>query len=172
MIRQKDYNKTIELKGIIWEDMINYKKISTTLMFPKCTFKCDKENGTNLCQNRELAAVPSQTYDIDDILELYKKNPITEAIVLQGLEPLDSAIDVLTVSAALARHNITDDLVIYTGYNYEDNNTRGIIDLIAQDVPGHLIVKFGRFRPNQTPHFDPILGVNLASSNQYTQVIK
>lgn len=51
-------NDTIKLKGIIFEDFVNYKKPCMTLMFPKCNFKCDKENGTILCQNKGLAAVP------------------------------------------------------------------------------------------------------------------
>ena len=162
---------TIELKGIIWEDMVNYKKISTTLMFPKCDFKCDKENGTQLCQNRGLAAAASQTYNIDSIMETYLSNNLSEAIVLQGLEPLDSAPDLFTVAAALKKYNITDDLVIYTGYNPEDNHAR-VIDLILPEVPGHLIVKWGRFKPNQLPHYDKVLGVNLASDNQYGEIIK
>ena len=62
-------NDIIEVKGIIWEDMVNYKKISTTLMFPKCSFKCDKENGIQLCQNWGLAAAPSQTVHINSFME-------------------------------------------------------------------------------------------------------
>ena len=164
-------NKTIELKGIIWEDFVNYKKPCMTLMFPRCDFKCDRENGVVLCQNRGLAAAPSQTYAIDSIMESYINNDITEAIVLQGLEPLDSPTDIYTVAAAIKEYNITDDIVIYTGYNSEDMGAR-VLDLIAYDIPGHLIVKFGRFRPNQPPHYDPVLGVNLASDNQYAKVIK
>ena len=32
-----------------------------------------------------------------------------------------------------------------------------------------IIVKFGRFRPNQEPHYDEVLGVNLISDNQYAK---
>ena len=35
----------------------------------------------------------------------------------------------------------------------------------------NIIIKFGRFVPMQQPHFDPILGVNLASDNQYAKQI-
>lgn len=165
-------DKEIELKGVIWEDMVNYKKISTTLMFPKCSFKCDKENGVQLCQNWGLAAAPSERHNIDDILDIYKNNPITEAIVLQGLEPLDSPVDCYTVAAALQRWEIKDDLIIYTGYYPYEKDITQIVESIASFIPGHLIIKWGRYIPNQTPHFDPILGVNLASDNQYAEVIK
>lgn len=164
-------NKEIELKGIIWEDMVNYKKISTTFMFPKCNFKCDKENGVQLCQNWELAAAPSQRHDIDRLMELYKNMNLTESIVLQGLEPLDSLIDVYTVSAAMQRHNILDDLVIYTGYNKQELDP-SIIPTLVSLVPGHLIIKWGRYLPDQSKHFDEVLGVYLASDNQYGEIIK
>lgn len=159
----------IEVKGIIWEDMVNYKKISTTLMFPKCSFKCDKENGVQLCQNWGLAAAPSQTVHINGFMRKYKSNPITEAIVIQGLEPFDSLVDLYTVAAALQDFNITDDLVVYTGYTREEVGCK--LKPLFQ-IPGHLIIKWGRYRPNQEPHYDPVLGVKLASDNQYGELIK
>ena len=159
----------IEVKGIIWEDMVNYKKISTTLMFPKCSFKCDKENGTQICQNWELAAAPSQTIHINSFMRNYINNPITEAIVLQGLEPFDSLIDLYTVAAALEDFNITDDLVIYTGYNRNEVSSH-LKPLFS--IPGHLIIKWGRYIHNQESHYDPVLGVYLASNNQYAEVLK
>lgn len=164
-------NKSITVKGIIWEDMVNYKKISLTLMMPKCSFKCDKEHGAPICQNGELAATPSEKVLISSLIREYKKNPLTEAIVLQGLEPLDSLIDVYTVAAALNASQITDDFIIYTGYNKSEIPSNAIKDL-ANLIPGRLIIKWGRYIPNQQPHYDSILGVNLASDNQYAEVIK
>ena len=35
----------------------------------------------------------------------------------------------------------------------------------------NIIIKFGRFIPNQKPHYDPVLGVELASDNQYGEKI-
>lgn len=159
----------IKVKGVIWEDTVNYKKISTTLMMPKCDFKCDKENGVQLCQNWRLAAAPEQTVHINSFIRAYKDNPITEAIVLQGLEPFDSLIDLYTVAAALEDFNITDDLVIYTGYNRTEIKSK-LKPLYK--VPGHLIIKWGRYIPNQEPHYDPVLGVYLASDNQYGEQLK
>ena len=161
----------IELKGIIWEDTINYKKISTTLIFPKCSFKCDKESGINICQNRELAAAPVQSVSVDNLIKQYINNPISQAIVLQGLEPLDSPIDVYTVAAALKDVNCKDDFVIYTGYNKHEVSSL-LIHTIRSLVPGKLIIKWGRYIPNQKKHYDEVLGVYLASDNQYGEVIR
>lgn len=164
-------NKEIELKGIIWEDLVNYKKMGMTLMFPRCSFKCDRENGVRLCQNWELAAAPSQWHDINDIMKLYTNSYLTEAIILQGLEPLDSLIDVYTVAAALKNWHLKDPLIIYTGYNKSEIHPR-IPITIASEIPGDLIIKWGRYLPNQSPHYDPVLGVNLSSNNQYGELIK
>lgn len=159
----------IEVKGIIFEDFVNYKKPCMTLMMPKCNFKCDKENGVQLCQNWGLAAAPEQTVHINGLMRNYINNPITEAIVLQGLEPFDSLIDLYTVAAALEDFQITDDFVIYTGYTREEITSQ-LKPL--HNVPGHVIVKWGRYIPNQKPHYDPVLGVYLASDNQYGEIIK
>ena len=35
----------------------------------------------------------------------------------------------------------------------------------------NIIIKFGRYIPNQKPHYDEVLGVNLASDNQYAERI-
>ena len=164
-------NDTIEIKGIIWEDLVNYKKISTTLMMPKCSFKCDKENRVQVCQNWELAAAPSQTVLIEDVIKKHMQNPLTEAIVLQGLEPLDSMVDVCTVAASLKALKCHDDLIIYTGYNKSEIEP-ALIQNLAFLTPGKLIIKWGRYIPNQKPHFDPILEVNLASDNQYAEEIE
>ena len=53
--------------------------------------------------------------------------------------------------------------VIYTGYNREeiDGELRMLMSL------PNIIVKFGRYVPDQEPHMDEVLGVKLASDNQY-----
>lgn len=161
----------IKLKGIIWEDLINYKKIGTTLMFPKCSFKCDTENGVQLCQNRGLAAAPSQWHDIDDIMDRYMHTDLSEAIILQGLEPLDSLLDVYIVAAALKEWEIKTPLIIYTGYKKSEISPT-ILRTLSSQIPGDFIMKWGRYIPNQSPHYDPVLGVMLASDNQYGEYIK
>ncbi len=43
------------IKGIIDEDLINYKKPCMVIEMPFCNFKCDKECGLQVCQNSTLA---------------------------------------------------------------------------------------------------------------------
>ena len=33
----------------------------------------------------------------------------------------------------------------------------------------NIIIKYGRYIPDQEPHYDEVLGVNLASDNQYAE---
>lgn len=158
------------IKGIIDEDMINYKKPSMTIMFPKCnSFKCDKECGKQVCQNSALATAPDIEIKSSSIVERYLENDITQAICFQGLEPLDTWEDVWRLICKF-REQTLDDIVIYTGYTEEEvYNKRYIMNNLKQ-FP-NIIIKFGRFIPDQKPHYDKLLGVNLASDNQYARKI-
>ena len=158
----------MEIKGIIHEDFVNYKVCSMTIAMPYCTFKCDKECGSNVCQNSKLAKDPTLDIPAAKIIEQYLYNPLSHAIVFQGLEPFDSYNDLYYFIYALRfvfKNN--DPVVIYTGYN-KDEILSKIEDLRKFN---NIIIKFGRYIPNQKPHYDEILGVNLASDNQYAEVI-
>jgi hypothetical protein len=154
------------LKGIIDCDTINYKKLSMVLEFPYCNFKCDKECGQAVCQNSELALAPSVEIAISDIIEHYLNNPLTEAIVCQGLEPFNSLGELLKFIDAF-RTVCNDDIVVYTGYKKEE--IYPYLEFFKRYR--NIIIKYGRFIPDDEPHYDEILGVNLASDNQYAERI-
>lgn len=155
------------IKGLIVEDFVNYKKPCMVIEMPYCDFKCDKENGCQLCQNSSLINEKDIDISIERIIETYYiNNPITKAIVFQGLEPLYE-IGELIDSIKIIRTYTNDDIIIYTGYT--EDESRIFIDKIKQ-YP-NIIMKFGRFRPNQEPHYDDVLEVKLASNNQYGKII-
>ena len=152
----------MKIKGLITEDFVNYKKASMTIIFPYCTFKC----GEDYCQNSPLTKSPIIEISIDDLVNRYNNNPITEAIVMQGLEPFDSWSDLKEFVKKLREYN-NDDIVIYTGYNKDE-----VIKYVKElSVYPNIIVKFGRYIPNQEKHYDDVLGVYLASNNQYAERI-
>ena len=152
----------MKIKGLITEDFVNYKKASMTIIFPYCTFKC----GEDYCQNSPLTKSPIIEISIDNLVNMYTNNPITEAIVMQGLEPFDSWSDLKEFVKKLREYN-NDDIVIYTGYNKDE-----VIKYIKElSVYPNIIVKFGRYIPNQEKHYDDVLGVYLASNNQYAERI-
>ena len=154
------------LKGIIDTDTVNYKKISMVLEFPKCDFKCDRECGQQVCQNCPLAAAPDIKIEPITIIKRYIDNPMTQAIICQGLEPFDTFNDLYTF-IFLFRSILDDDIVIYTGYN-KDEITTYINQLKTFK---NIVIKYGRYVPNQQPHYDEILGVYLASDNQYAEKV-
>ena len=156
------------VKGIVFEDFVNYKVPCMTIMMPYCSFKCDKECGKQVCQNGELAHSPNQNYPIESIIKAYKENPITRAVVFQGLEPFDSIEDLRDFIFQFRNcYSIDDDIVIYSGYKkYEIEN-----ELHQLKHFSNIIVKFGRYIPQQPPIYDEILGVELASPNQYAERI-
>ena len=156
------------LKGIVDEDFVNYRVPSMFISTNTCTFKCDKENGTPVCQNSALAKQESIDISIDNLIARYLKNDITKAIVFGGLEPIDQLVDVYDFIFKLrADYHCEDPVVIYTGYTKEEiKNKISILCLF-----NNIIMKYGRFRPGDKPHYDPILGINLASNNQYAEVI-
>ena len=152
----------MKIKGLISEDLVNYKKPSMTIIFPYCTFKC----GEGYCQNSELAKAPIIELNINNLVDRYINNPITEAVVMQGLEPFDSWNDLKSFVHEL-REYCNDDIVIYTGYDKNE-----IIEKINElSKYTNIIVKFGRYIPNQEKHFDDLLEVYLASNNQYAERI-
>ena len=156
------------IKTIVDEDFVNYKKPSMFIAFPRCTWKCEKECGERVCQNSTLATSPNIYIDARKIAERYIKNSLTSAIVLGGLEPMDSFGE-LSFLLHVIRHELkcNDDIVIYTGY-YPEEIAREL-DIISSYE--NIIVKFGRYLPNNTPHYDDVLGVMLASDNQYAKQI-
>lgn len=156
------------LKGVIFEDFINYKKPSMVLEFPYCTFKCDKECGKPVCHNSALAQEPNISVEPTSIINRYIANPISEAIVLQGLEPFDSFEDIEQfITLVRLDYGLDDDIVIYTGYDKDEIEEQ--LSLLGKY--DNIIVKYGRYVPDQEVHYDEILGVNLASPNQYAEYI-
>lgn len=154
------------IKGVTMEDFSNYKKPSMFIAFPKCTWKCDKECGMQVCQNGALAKVPVLDIEADIIVKKYLDNPITKAVVCGGLEPMDSWSDLLLFIEKF-RENSQDDIVIYTGFCKEEITDK--INILKR-FP-NITIKFGRYLPRHEKHYDEILGVDLASPNQYAEVI-
>ena len=155
------------IKGITDEDFVNYKKPSMLIAFPSCTFKCDKECGEQVCQNGALATAHTIDIACKDIVSRYMSNPITSSIVMQGLEPFDSQSELLQLIQEF-RNVTSDDIVIYTGYNKVE--CPSLVDYLSAHYK-NIVIKFGRYVPHDKPHYDEVLGVKLASDNQYAERI-
>lgn len=159
----------MKVKDIIDEDFINYKEIAMFIALGTCNFKCCTESNLpiTICQNQPIAKQKDIEVSVDEIFYRYTSNPIISSIVISGLEPLSMWNDIIDLIKYFREHNCNDVFVIYTGY-YENEIEKQINQIKHYK---NIVFKFGRFIPNQEKHYDEILGVYLASNNQYGKVI-
>lgn len=159
----------MKIKGLKDEDFVNYKKPSMFISTAICDWKCCTEQNLDkiICQNSELAKAVTIDYPTEKIYERYRANPITSAVVIGGLEPFMQFPEVYELIKVYRENDCNDDIVIYTGY-YPNEIEQEIIQF--RNFP-NIIIKYGRYIPNNTEHFDHVLGINLISDNQYAERI-
>jgi pyruvate-formate lyase-activating enzyme len=156
----------MRIKQLTLENFQDYKKCSMLIGTCFCNWKCCKECGRDLCQNMPLAQSPILDIPDEELVRIYLYNDLTSAICFGGLEPFDQ-FDELFNCIKVFRKYTEDDVIIYTGYNRSEIN-----DKIEQlQTIDNIIVKFGRYIPNGESKYDEVLGITLASSNQYAEKI-
>lgn len=108
------------------------------------------------------------TISDDEIINRYLTNDITRAICFAGLEPMDQFDELIHFIKLLRnKYKCDDEVVIFTGYN-KDEITEQIDELKKFK---NIIMKYGRFIPRKERRLDKVLGVYLASPNQYGEVL-
>ncbi len=155
----------MKLKQIIMEDFCNYKLPSMFLATCMCDFKCCTELNLSkdICQNNALFSSPVKDYADTLLYKKYINNPITKSIVIGGLEPMWQIKEIVKLIHLFRINQCNDFFIIYTGYYPDEIKTE--IDLLKNYK--NIIIKFGRYNPFLPSVFDKILGVTLASNNQY-----
>lgn len=153
------------IKTIKDETFQDYKKVSMFISTCYCDWKCCVEQGIDksICQNSLLAKYQNVEYSNSEIIDRYISNPVTSAILIGGLEPMLQFEEVYDLIKKARESNITDDIVIYTGYY--PNEIEDEIKLLSSFQ--NIIIKFGRYKISSQSKFDEVLGVTLASENQF-----
>ena len=159
----------MRVKAIVAEDFINYKLPSMFISSCFCDYKCCTELGIDMgvCQNAPLAQIESKDINDQIIFEQFVNNPITKAVVIGGLEPMIQINEIVDLIKLFRNQGENCPFIIYTGYY--PNEIPKPLERLKQYK--NIIIKFGRYIPNQKPHYDEILGVSLASLNQYAEVV-
>ena len=159
----------MKLKQIIVEDFVNYKLPAMFIATSICNWKCCKEQNLDIrvCQNAPLSNSITKEISNQYIFEQFINNPITKAIVIGGLEPMLQFDEVIDLIDYFRSKKEFAPFVIYTGYYPEE--IKEYIERLKKYK--NIIVKFGRYKQNDNQKYDEILGVMLASSNQYAKVI-
>jgi hypothetical protein len=75
--------------------------------------------------------------------------------------------EVYNLISYFRQKNCNDDFVIYTGYY--PNEVENYVEKLKKFK--NIVIKFGRFIPKSASVFDKILGVKLASKNQFAEKI-
>lgn len=154
---------SIRLKDAV-EVFQDYKKSALLLSTCYCDWKCCIEAGVDksVCQNQKIAQQREVTLPFESVLKKVNQS-FTDAVIFGGLEPFMQADEVIQCIEYLRQHGVKKDIVIYTGYYVEEIDAETLAYLVLNGV----ILKCGRFIPNRKSKFDAVLGITLASDNQY-----
>ena len=153
----------VRLKGLMDVSYQDYRKPSMVLTMAFCDFKCWKGELKNPCQNSALAHSPIILVNTETILERYMKNPLSKALVFSGLEPLLQKYEMFGIVDEFRKQTM-DDIVIFTGYDMDEIDEKFLDSLRPYE---NIYLKLGRYVPNSQSKYDPVLGITLASDNQY-----
>lgn len=160
----------MRVKFVKDEDFVNYRQPAMFVGTISCNGKCCTEAGIPLsvCQNDGWRSCAPIEIEDKDLCMRYFKNPITKSIVFGGLEPMEQ-IDELILFLDTLRDcfECSDDVVVYTGYRPEEIQH----EINSLSLYKNVVVKFGRFVPNRPHIYDKVLGVELASDNQWAERI-
>lgn len=158
------------IRTIVDEDFVQYKEPCMYIATAFCNGKCCKEAGIPLsvCLNDEWRNTATIAMVDDGIIKRYLSNGITKAICFAGLEPFEQFEQMYILIEKLRKeYHCNDTVLIYTGYYKEE-----IVEQVEKlKELKNIIIKFGRFIPNNPGRFDEVLGVHLASDNQYAEQI-
>lgn len=154
----------MRVKAIKDEDFVNYKLPCMYIATCFCDWKCCREANISesVCQNNEIASLPTIDISAESIFRRYINNPITESVCIAGLEPMCQFKEIVEVIEYFREHDCNDKFVIYTGYDAKEITDQ--IEVLRKLK--NVVIKLGRYIPGHEPHYDEVLGVKLASNNQ------
>lgn len=157
----------MRIRGRITEDFVNYKKPGLFIPCCYCDFKCCHDNNCDhtMCQNSAIEKFPIDMVDDEIILETYRQSMVAEAVIFGGFEPFWQIDEIEDLLKLFRKNNIDAPFVVYTGYTEAE-----VAHLLGKLVPyGNVVIKYGRYRPDNSQHKDEVLGVTLISENQYAK---
>lgn len=141
----------------------DYKDSAILFSAIDCDWKCCREYGQSICQNQKMHGQREVILPFSRVLETIC-NSYTDAVIFGGLEPMLQADELVQCIEYLRQQGMSRPIIIYTGYYPHEINTDTLIRL----ANCHVIMKFGRYDPSYEPKFDDILGITLASGNQFS----
>lgn len=159
----------MKVKGIVPEDFTNYRLPSMFIISSMCDWKCCTEQGLDIkvCQNQQLVNTKTFEASNEALYRLFHNNDITKAVVIGGLEPFLQFNEICELIKFFRDQGEGCEFVIYSGYNSDEIEHE--VSILSEYK--NIVVKFGRYSPNRPSKYDEVLGITLASDNQYAQII-
>ena len=124
----------------------------------------NKKVPITVCQNESWSHNKTINYSDKEIIKRYLHNPLISNICIAGLEPFEQTEEVLQLIKEFRKYT-ADTIIIYTGFIKEEVK-KETTELCQYS---NIIIKFGRYILNAEQRFDSILGITLASNNQYAE---
>ena len=156
----------------------------------------DMPSSVVVCRQRQCAPAKlsmSKEYIYNSLLHLLDNNSQNKALLCRadaashictqnyltipvtvGVTPANMYIDnvkITDVSASIGKNSLDVILNYNVTYNGQTPTCKPAKSLVYVKNANNIIIKFGRFIPNQQSHYDAVLGIKLASSNQYAERI-
>lgn len=143
------------------ETITDYRKSTLYLCGYICTLGCKD------CFHNELKKNHPTTLSIEKLFTDYISTTSCDAILFSGLNWLEQIEELFVLIHYIRSNHINKDIVIYTGYDKHE-----ISDKIAMlSKFDNIIIKYGRFDATLPPRYDDVLGITLASSNQWAELL-
>jgi len=140
LLKELSMSKQIRLAGIINDSIVDGPGLRLSIFTQGCLLKCPG------CHNEKTWDVDGGTiYNVDDIVNLWRNNPLTQGITISGGEPFLQINSILEIVKSASKDNV--DTIIYTGYLYEDLVKRNderideIFSLIKYLIDGPFILE-------------------------------
>ena len=132
-------------------------------------FDINKKSEVQLLTIRAFIPPPKGSgFSANCFIKRYLDNDITEAICFGGLEPFKQFDELIAFIDKLRNYyHCNDTIIIYTGYYPEEIEPQ--FSILKQF--SNIVLKCGRYIPNRPSKYDEILGITLASDNQYVKLV-
>ncbi|MDL2291973.1 anaerobic ribonucleoside-triphosphate reductase activating protein [Acholeplasma sp. OttesenSCG-928-E16] len=106
-------SRKIRLSGVVNDSIVDGPGLRLSIFTQGCLMECEG------CQNKETWDINGGSlYNIDDLVIEWRKNPLIKGITISGGEPFLQAESCLELAKRAALDGL--DVIIYTGYIYED----------------------------------------------------
>lgn len=126
----------MRLYGIVDESIVDGPGIRLAIFFQGCShhcFKCHNPNSWDFEKGKK--------YSLEKIEEIIRKDKHIDGVTLTGGDPLDQYEEALSVCKMIKEKFSNLDIILYTGYDFEDvkSNFNEILNYIDYLVDGKFI---------------------------------